>query len=148
MDQPLLRVAVDLVDQVKDAIRNYNWMVRAIAELDEQLTEGVSGLTARYGSDAAMPRGKGSITNRVHADAAKRERDIRRLNRYKETVSRINTAMEGMHNEKHLLILECMIDGWSNKKIQVLLGIAEATFYDWRREAVAELACKFYEGEA
>lgn len=147
MDQPLLRVAVDLVDKVKDAIYNYNWMVRAIAELDEQLAEGVSGLTACYGSDAAMPKGKGKITNRVHADAAKRERDIRRLQRYRRNIDEINRAMEQMEDEKHLLILECMIDGWSNKKISLLLGIAEGTFYEWRREAIAELACKVYEGE-
>lgn len=147
MDRPLLKVAVDLVEKTYQCILDYNMMLREIDRLEERLGHVGMGLIAAYGIEAAMPKGKGTNADRVSAEAAKRERDWGRLRRYRSSVDKINRALEQIDNERHVVILECLMDGLKHKEIIAQLSVSPTTYSEWRRDAVADLALLLYEEE-
>lgn len=45
--------------QIEKLLKNYHWMINSLKIMRENLQDAGDGLTAQYGIEAAMPKGKG-----------------------------------------------------------------------------------------
>lgn len=121
--------------QVEEWIRDYNFMLREIARLNRLLNSVSYGqkLTATYGTDAAMPKGSGGISQ-----AELRQMDIRerRMYKYEMIIHYLEDSLDSLDNEKHRILYDCMIEGMSYRAIAAHLSMSRDTIRKIRDEII------------
>lgn len=149
-----LEPALEVVQKVDEDLKNYHWMVkeidRLVGYLNSVLTGGVGGgggLTAQYGIEATLPKGKGLKLSELKIPEEKFEKQVRRLQRLKQKVRSIDAAAEKITDEKERTVLECILEGERMNMIAIRVGISRQRLNEIKREIVKRLAVEMYGDE-
>lgn len=138
MDEQLKRAA-------EQAIMDYQFSLTQIEILEKDLeVAGDTGLGAMYGIEASMPKGKGNTSDKVFREVKKRERKWKQLQRHRDSVERIDQAIEQLIDEKQIAVIESLIERTYKRKIAEQLGVSPGTYYNIEREAIKNMAKLMY----
>lgn len=102
---------------IEQVLQDYHWMVREIERIRGTLLTAGDGLTAQYGDDSGMPKAKGGVSDPVHAEVSRRERQWSRIGKLENKVRFIQERIEYISDERERTILDCMLDGMSFVRI-------------------------------
>ncbi|WP_248930128.1 hypothetical protein [Paenibacillus hamazuiensis] len=130
--------------QVDEEVKDYSWMVREMVRLREELEQIDTGLTSKYGIDAAQPKGKGTYSSVVLREVQKRDKCWKRLLALEEKVKRIDAAAEQVKDGRYRTVLECMLDGQRMNAIARHIGVSRQRLYEIRRDLMVQLASYMY----
>ncbi|TBL71355.1 hypothetical protein [Paenibacillus thalictri] len=132
------------IAQIDEEIKDYPWMQREIARLREELEQIDSGLTSRYGIDAAQPKAKGTVSSVVAREVQKREARWQRLKALEEKVKRIELAVDHVLDNRQRTLLECLLQSQKMNAIARHIGVSRQTLYDIKRHLLELLAEHMY----
>lgn len=124
--------------EIENALRDYNWMVKEIHRLKEELKTVSVASTAQYGIEATMPKG-GGISNPIEREVFSKERKQKTLNKFQEKVRFIETHSSCINDDRELTVLNCMLDGLSIVAISQHMGFSERKVYSIKDDIVKKI---------
>lgn len=134
----------DMLIRTEEEIKDYAFNLREIERIRASLEEVGGGIVAAYGIETALPRGKGSTSDKTHREVARRERNQKRLVKLEESVQRVDRAVESIANERERVVLECIMDGVRMNVIAKHLGISRSHFHEIKRNLIKKMAMAMY----
>lgn len=136
--------AMELLQRTVEAIDDYQWHLNEISKLKEYLAEAGEGMVGAYGTEALLPKGKGTTSDKTQREAIKRETFRKRLKKLEESVKKVEQALESITNEKHRVILECMLDRVPKKDIYRHIGVSKSYFHVLQKQLIRQMALLMY----
>lgn len=115
--------------QVEDLIYQYHWRKKELDRLHNILFGTKANMksigVAQYGVEATLPKPNTNIKSTPEIDEmdARERRLYKRWMEYKEKVQGIELLGDFLESEKHLIILDCMMEGMSYRSIADHLGV-------------------------
>lgn len=94
-------------------MRDYHWMVREIARIRKVLEDAGERVVRQYGPESGMPKPQGGTSDPVHMEAARREKQWKRLERLEKRVRFIQERIDIITDDRERTVLDCMLDGMS-----------------------------------
>jgi hypothetical protein len=143
-----LEPAIEILQRTEDDIKDYRYILIEIDRIRRYLEDAGEGTVGQYGIEAGQPRGKGATSDKTHAEAVRRERKWRRLEKLQEAVERIHKAAETITDERERIVLEALLDGEKNYVIAKLLGLSQPRYYEIRRSVIIKMAWAMYGSDA
>lgn len=123
---------------IENALRDYNWMVKEIQRLREELGIVNVSMTAKYGIESTLPKGNGT-SNPVENEVISRERKQKTLNKFEKKVKFIEEHSVCIDDDRELTVLNCMLDGMSIVSISQHMGFSERKVYSIKDEIVNKM---------
>jgi len=114
-------------------LKDYHWMVEQIRmgkTYNELIKDnGYEGAkVAAYGIEATLPKASGGTSDPVGYEATRRSQFyIERVLRYEWKVREIQRRASNVTGEREIFILNCIMDGFSMRKIGQTMGLSETT---------------------
>ena len=75
--------------QIEQLMKDYHWMINSVKIMRENLQDAGDGLTAQYGIEAAMPKGKGQTSDPVYREVVRRSKHYDRIAGYENKIKMI-----------------------------------------------------------
>ena len=136
--------AMEWLQRTIEAIDDYQWHLNEISKLKEYLAEAGEGMTGAYGIGASLPKTKGLPSDKTQREAMKRETFRKRLIKLEESVKKVELALQSITNEKHRVILECMLDRIPKKEIYRHIGVSKSYFHVLQKQLIRQMAWLMY----
>lgn len=130
--------------EIENLISSYYWMVKEVQRLQSVLYGSEIPMrswgVARYGLEAAMPKGSpGKSQAELKEMDMREERLFKRLQYFEERVYAIEAAARTINGERHRVIYDCMMEGMSYRAIGLHLGISRETVRRMKDEIINQL---------
>ncbi|MDA1478374.1 sigma factor-like helix-turn-helix DNA-binding protein [Bacillus changyiensis] len=136
--------------EIENLIHHYHWMAKEVHRLQRVLYGSEIPMrswgVAKYGLDAAMPKGSsGKSQAELREMDLREERLFKRLRHFEERVYAIEAAARMIQGEQHKVIYDCMMEGLSYRAIGFHLGISRETVRRMKDEIICQLCqnCRF-----
>jgi DNA-binding NarL/FixJ family response regulator len=148
-----LEPAIEIVQKTEEDLRSYHWVVREIDRVENELHKAIqingpsSSLVAQYGEEAGMPKGKGLKLSTMSISEERYERQVKRLEKLKEKVHKINQAVLTINDDKERTVLECILDGERMNIIARHVGISRQRLNEIKIMIVKKMAWELYQEE-
>ncbi|WP_236841087.1 hypothetical protein [Brevibacillus formosus] len=149
-----LEPALEVVQKVEEAIKDYHWMVKEVERLRKEIDKAISSnpsiqekLVATYGDAAGMPSGKGLRLSTFTIPEERYEKRIERMKSLEEKVRQINDFANNLEDNKYRTVLECMMDGMRMNSIARHVGVSRQRLNEIKRDIVNRLAKELYSEE-
>lgn len=114
-------------------LKDYHWMVEQI-RLGKEQNEVVKEIeydgakVAAYGIEATLPKASGRTGDPVSYEATRRSQFyVKRVLRYEWKVREIQKRASDVTGEREIFVLNCILDGYSMRKIGQTMGLSETT---------------------
>ncbi|GEM_PF-316589 len=114
-------------------LKDYHWMVEQI-RLGKTQNELVNDIeydgakVAAYGIEATLPKASGGNSDPVSYEATRRAQFYTGgVLRYEWKVREIQHRASSVIGEREVFVLNCILDGYSMRKIGQTMGLSEAT---------------------
>ncbi|WP_134682544.1 hypothetical protein [Brevibacillus migulae] len=134
-----------ILEETTQAIMDYSYRLAQIDMLEAQLSyAGESGLTSGYGIEASLPKPQGTNSDKVQREALRRERKARLLKTYKDSVYRVETALDQLTDDKQIVIIENLMDGIHKRLIAKILRVSPSKYYEMEKAAIRNMAQLMY----
>ncbi|WP_312507556.1 LuxR C-terminal-related transcriptional regulator [Lysinibacillus sp.] len=114
-------------------LKDYHWMIEQIrmGKLQNELGKKVEydgAKTAAYGIEATLPKASGGTSDPVSYEATRRSQFyVSRVLRYEWKVREIQKRASNVTGEREIFVLNCILDGYSLRKIGQTMGLSETT---------------------
>ena len=114
-------------------LKDYSWMVLqiTIAKNKNEMVKEVeySGIkTAMWGIEATLPKASGGNSDPVSYEATRRAQFYTDgVLRYEWKVREIQNRASNVLGEREMFVLNCILDGYSMRKIGQTMGLSEGT---------------------
>ncbi|PJZ00369.1 sigma-70 family RNA polymerase sigma factor [Bacillus vallismortis] len=128
--------------EIEEWIRDYKFMLREISRLtsilDTAVISSVTGTNgvSQYGIEATLPKGSKGISQ---AELRQLDRREKRLYKFEAIVDFLDRAIEELTDEKHRIVLDCMLDGMKYREIALHLGVSRETVRRIKEKIVCHL---------
>ena len=116
---------------IERLIYEYHWRKKEVARIESILWGAGKAIfksvgVAQYGVEATLPKPNTSLKSYAEMDYmdAREKRLLKRYEEYTEKVTAVEAMAEFLYNDKHLIILDCMMEGMSYRSIADHLGIS------------------------
>lgn len=109
--------------QIAQVLRDYFWMLKEIERLRNELREVETVGVGQYGLQAAMPH-SGEVSDPISKEVVRREKKSNRQIRLEDKVMYIQDRLNRITDEREIAVLDCMLDGWSIRKIAFHMGLS------------------------
>src|SRR5690625_692374 len=126
--------------EIESLIYEYHWRKREVSRL-ENILYGTSDSyrsvgVAQYSVEATLPKPNTNLKSHAEMDAmdAREKRLLNRLKEYEEKVRTVEKMADYLTNDKHLIILDCMMEGMSYRSIAAHLGIGRTKIWEMKDE--------------
>lgn len=96
--------------QIEDALKNYHWMLNSIKIMRESEI-GISSKTPLYGTEASLPKQKGSNSDPVFNDVLRRSKYWKRIAEYEEKVKVIQDRIHLITDDREIEVLNWLLEG-------------------------------------
>jgi len=126
--------------QIESLIYEYHWRKKEVARLEKVLfgTNGINRSVgvAQYGIEATLPKPNINLKSEAEIKAmdAREERLLERYNKFKEKVDKVERMADFLTSDKHLIILDCMMEGMSYRSIAAHLGVGRTKIWEMKDE--------------
>lgn len=127
-------------EEIERILRDYHWMVREISRLRSALDDAGEGITAQYGVDMVMPKGRGGTSDPVHMEVARREKQWQRILRMENKIKYIQDRIDCVTDERERTVLDCMLDGMSISVIARHMGMSERHVFRIKSDIVYRMS--------
>lgn len=147
-----LEPAIEIIQKTEEDLRSYHWMIKEIDRLHRSLSKasGVmiqNKLTAQWGIDATLPKGKGDIPSHQIMSDKRFERQVNRLRKLEEKVDKIDYAVNKYPDGVEKTVLECILDNERMNMIAIHVGVSRQKLNEIKRLIVKKMAWTLYEDE-
>ncbi|WP_342441254.1 LuxR C-terminal-related transcriptional regulator [Lysinibacillus sp. FSL K6-0075] len=132
-------------------LKDYHWMVEQIrlGKMQNELAKDIEydgAKVAAYGIEATLPRASGGTSDPVSYEATRRSQFyVKRVLRYEWKVREIQKRASNVTGEREIFVLNCILDGFSLRKIGQTMGLSEATIRRLKEnilEMMSEVKCR------
>jgi hypothetical protein len=110
--------------EIENILKNYHWMINSIRIEKEALEEVNGNFTARYGDDAAQPRG-GGTSDPVFAEVLRRGKRWEKIHRFENRVKIIQDRIQYVTDERQSEVLHWLLEGKSMRWIAYHMGLSK-----------------------
>lgn len=125
--------------EIEDILKNYAWMMNSIKILYDTMKDAGEGLTAQYGIESSMAKGKGTTGDPIYRETLRREKRRNKLNEYKNKVLMIQERIHVITDERELEILHWLLEGKSYRWIALHMGHSHSHIQRLRISIVDQL---------
>jgi len=114
-------------------LKDYHWMVEQIrlGKTQNELAKDIEydgAKVAAYGIEATLPKASGGTSDPVSYEATRRSQFyVKRVLRYEWKVREIQKRASNVTGERDIFVLNCILDGYSMRKIGQTMGLSEGT---------------------
>ncbi|CAC6691658.1 TPA: hypothetical protein PD031_002648 [Staphylococcus aureus] len=119
--------------EIREMIDNYKWMKNII---DSKVYDNESTSIAQYGYQSAMPKSKGSTSNKVLVKVINKNKALRKYDYLIKKITFIDEYEEYITNEKDYHILQMLKQRESHNRIMSILDIGRDNFYSRVKDIV------------
>ncbi|MCS1393588.1 LuxR C-terminal-related transcriptional regulator [Lysinibacillus boronitolerans] len=132
-------------------LKDYHWMVEQIrlGKMQNELAKDIEydgAKVAAYGIEATLPKASGGTSDPVSYEATRRSQFyVKRVLRYEWKVREIQKRASNVTGEREIFVLNCILDGFSLRKIGQTMGLSEATIRRLKEnilEMMLEVKCR------
>ena len=114
--------------EIEQALRDYRWMLHAIEIYQEELSKNDTyrlNVTAQYGVEASLPKGKGTTSDPVAQEIIRRDRYWERVRGYEKVVMEIQSRVPYVTDVREKEVLHWLLEGKSYSWIARYMGLSE-----------------------
>lgn len=119
--------------EIREMIDNYKWMKNII---DSKVYDNESTSIAQYGYQSAMPKAKGTTSNKVLVKVINKNKALRKYDYLINKIAFIDEYEEYITNEKDYHILQMLKQRESHNRIMSILDIGRDNFYSRVKDIV------------
>lgn len=140
-------IVTDSVQKVKKDFENYHMMVGFVAEIESK-KENPKPNIGRYGVESSLPSPKGEHGDSTFTQVNKLVRDQERIDRYKEKMTYLESAVALLEDERERLLAEGMLDKVPVWEVAQVMSCSRKTAHELKRSMLVNLAVMMYPDEA
>ena len=127
--------------EIEQLLRDYHWMIRVLINKAKEMDDDIGqNLTAKYGIDAFLPKGKGRPSDPVYFEFIRRyiewQEDVGDI---EQKVLFIQELIGCITDKKEKVVLNMILDGDSLRDISKKLGMSLTTVRAVRDSIVDKL---------
>lgn len=126
--------------EIENILKDYHWMINSIKIMRQSLEDAGEGLTAQYGIEAALPKGKGTTGDPIYREYLRREKRWKKIREYEEKIMAIQSLFHLIHDERESEILYWLLDGKSLRWIAMHMGLSHSHIKRLRESIIVQLA--------
>ncbi|SAZ85562.1 Phage protein [Staphylococcus aureus] len=119
--------------EIREMIDNYKWMKNII---DSKVYDNESTSIAQYGYQSAMPKAKGTTSNKVLVKVINKNKALRKYDYLIKKIAFIDEYEEYITNEKDYHILQMLKQRESHNRVMSILDIGRDNFYSRVKDIV------------
>ena len=127
-------------EEIEQAVRDYNWMIKEIKRQRELLSEIGNNITSKGGIESSLPKPKGTISDPVAMEVIRRDQASRWVRKLEKKVLFIQQHLHVITDQKERAVLECMLDGLSMAAIGKHMGLSRRHVYNIKESIVDKIA--------
>lgn len=101
-------------------------MINSIKIMRDSLKDAGEGLTAQYGDEAAMPKGKGDTSDPIFREVVRRSKRWNKIEQYERKVLAIQELFHKVHDEREGEVLYWLLEGKSYRWIGEHMGLSHS----------------------
>lgn len=122
--------------EIENILKDYHWMINSIKIMRQSLESAGEGLTAQYGIEAALPKGKGTTGDPIYREYLRREKRWKKIRDYEEKIIAIQSLFHRVHDERESEILYWLLEGKSYRWIAEHMGLSHSHIQKLRKNIV------------
>jgi DNA-directed RNA polymerase specialized sigma subunit len=126
--------------EIEQILKDYHWMINSIRIMRESMEEAGEGITAKYGIEASMPKGKGTTSDPIYREYLRREKRWKKIEQYEKKVKIIQERIHVIQNEREFEVLHWLLDGKSYRWIAMHMGLSHSHIRRLKDSIVEQLA--------
>ncbi|WP_060210416.1 LuxR C-terminal-related transcriptional regulator [Sporosarcina koreensis] len=111
--------------QIERLLKDYHWMINSVRIMRENLRDAGDGLTAQYGIEAAMPKGKGETSDPVYREVVRRSKHHERIIGYESKIHMIQERVHVITDVRESEVLHWILEGKGYSWIARHMGLSE-----------------------
>lgn len=111
-------------EEISTALRDYRWMINEIQRQRKLLEDAGENITAQYGIEASLPKGKGQHSDPIFREVVRRVKKSRWVENLERKILFIQSRVDRITDERERAVLECILDGMSMKAISRHMGLS------------------------
>lgn len=128
--------------QIKNALRDYNWMINEIKRQRELLEDAGTNLVAQSGIESTLPKAQGKTGDPVAREVVRRDKNLTWIHKLEVKVTFIQERMAVIEEEREKAVLECLLDGMSMVAISRHMGLSRRHIYNLKENVVEKISKK------
>lgn len=125
--------------EIENILKDYHWMINSIKIMRESLEHAGDGITAQYGVEASMPKPKGTTSDPVANEVARRSRRWKRIEKYEERVKKVQERLHLITDEREVEVLYWLLEGKSYRWIASHMGLSHTHIRRIRERIIDQL---------
>lgn len=127
--------------EVESILKDYHWMMNSIKIMRKSLNDSGENITAQYGIEAFLPKGKGTKSDPVYREYLRREKRWKRIHKYESKVKVIQDRIHLIDDERQIEVLHWLLEGKSYRWIGNHMGLSFSHIRRLR-DAIIERLCE------
>ncbi|RKD22563.1 hypothetical protein BEP19_09895 [Ammoniphilus oxalaticus] len=110
--------------EIENTLKDYHWMLNSIKIMRKSMEQAGDNLTAQYGIEAVMPKGKGQTGDPVYREVIRRSKHHERIEGYEKKVELIQSNIHVISDEREIEILHWLLEGKGHAWISRHMGLS------------------------
>ncbi|MFC5587569.1 helix-turn-helix transcriptional regulator [Sporosarcina soli] len=110
--------------QIEQLLKDYHWMINSVKVMRENLRDAGDGLTAQYGIEAVMPKGKGEASDPVFREVIRRSKHHEKISGYESKVKMIQERIHVIEDVREAEVLHWILEGKGYSWIARHMGLS------------------------
>jgi hypothetical protein len=110
-------------EEMEQLLKDYHWMINSVKVIREGMNEVGEGLTARYGLEAAMPKGSGRPGDPIHREFNRREKRLKKVYEYERKIQLVQELIPLVTEDREIEVLHWLLEGkslrWIGRHMQL-----------------------------
>ncbi|WP_262175703.1 helix-turn-helix transcriptional regulator [Saccharococcus sp. Marseille-Q5394] len=110
-------------EEMEQLVKDYHWMINSVKVIREGMNEVGEGMTARYGVEAAMPKGTGRPADPIYREFNRRERRLKKVYEYERKIQLVQERITFITEDRELEVLHWLLEGkslrWIGRHMQI-----------------------------
>lgn len=111
--------------EIEATLKDYHWMINSIKIMRQSLGDAGDGLTAQYGDEAGMPKGKGQTSDPVFSEVVRRSKHWTKVKGYEDKVKVIQERIHAVTDKREVEVLHWILEGKGYCWIARHMGLSE-----------------------
>ena len=110
-------------EEMEQLLKDYHWMMNSVKVIREGMNEVGEGMTARYGLEAAMPKGNGRPGDPIYREFNRREKRLKKVYEYERKIQLVQELIPLITEDREIEVLHWLLEGkslrWIGRHMQL-----------------------------
>ncbi|MFC7364524.1 MULTISPECIES: LuxR C-terminal-related transcriptional regulator [Bhargavaea] len=126
-------------EQLEQLLKDYSWMINSVRMNRESLNDIAEGLTAAYGTEAAMPKAVGAHSDPVFREYIRREKRWKRISHYEKKIMAVQERICIITDDREVEVLHWLLEGKSMRWIGRHMGLSHTNIQRIKDSIVSKM---------